>query len=173
MVAILVEYSAIAYFIFIAKQPLSWSRTISEAGALDSTRLVFSLSVMTAAVLFGSFGFWLSRKLPIHRNFLIIFCIGVIAQTLLSWLPAVGSTAVLHLFFAIIVMVAMPVVIYYYSLVNKKRAIRKYVLLLFYIQVLALFSLPFASIWKLSLLPEAVTSISFHLWAILATFENN
>lgn len=172
LAAVIIEYSAIIYFLFATKQPLRLSGTISDYGAIDATKLVFSTTIMTAAILFALFGFWLSKKLHLHRNFLVVFYIGAVSQVLLSWLPNVGQTALWHNLFAFIVMIAMPAAVHYYSIAVKNNTARFLFQGVFWSQIVALILFPFSIQWHVPLLPEVITSISFQLWAIVATFKS-
>lgn len=171
LTAVFIEYSAIFFFVFIAKEPLNLSRTISDIGALDATHLVFSISIMSAAILFYLFSIWLSRTLRLHSNFLKAASIGALAQSLFSWIPVTGDLGWLHFLFAIVVMITMPVMIYYYSKATKNKTMHLFSRGIVGIQIFALILLPFASFWNIPLLAEIITSIGFQTWAIAATFD--
>ncbi len=170
--AIAVEYVALTYFLSIGRQTLSLSHTVSDFGTFDSTRLVFSLAFSLAGVLFGLFGTWLSRKLPLHRNFLITLYVGVIAQIALSWLPVQGNTKPWHYWAATIVMFVMPLLVYYFTLANKNRAVRLLARGILGLEALAIILLPLSIAWHVSLIAEGLTFLGFQLWVALATFED-
>ena len=172
LAAIIVEYAAFAYLLSASGQPLSLSSTISDFGAYGATSLIFSIAFSLAGVLFGLFGLWLSRTLPLHRNFTIALLIGIAAQVGLSWFPVEGGGQVFHYIFATIVMIVMPLLVYYFSLATNNLKIRRLAQGVVIIEVLALVLLPLSVSWHLSLLAEALTFIGFQLWVLLATFKH-
>lgn len=173
LAAIVLEYTAFTYFLFTSGHRLDPSSTVSDFGAFGTTSLLFSITFSLAGILFGLFGIWLRNVLPLHRNFIVVLYIGVVAQIGLSWLPVQGSTQWLHFIFASIVMIVMPLLVYYFSLANKNLKVRRMAQGIVAIELLAAALLPFGIVWHVSLIAEALTFIGFQLWVVLATFERH
>ena len=171
LLTILVEYAAIAYMILVTRQPLSLARTISDYGALDATRFVFGVAFTLAGLCAGLFGLWVADELSLHWNFLISLFIAVAAQATLSWLPDSGSTRPIHYAAAIVVMIAMPIMVHYFSLANKSPLVRLLARWIFWSEILAIVILPITLRYNVPLIAEILSGVTFQLWAVLATFE--
>src|SRR5258708_6978814 len=111
LAALLIEYSAFAYFVLIAKQSLSLAQTISDFGTFKSTQVAFSIVFTVIGILVGLFGIWLANKLMLSRVFLVVLYSGAIAQIGIAWFPAQNSTQMIHYLFATILVIAEPWVV--------------------------------------------------------------
>ncbi len=170
--AIILEYLGVAYFVLIKKHPLGLGYTVSDFGASESP-LIFSLVFSIAGILYGCFSAWLYRQLSLGRNFRLSYVLAVIAVVMLSWLPDAGNhiTPLLHTYFAVIVMIATPLMIYYYRQKVKNQLYRKVLNVIIWCEVLVLALLPLAVYLDVTLLPEIIASIAFQAWVIMATFR--
>jgi hypothetical protein len=171
ILAIVLQYAALVYFISINKLPLSWSHTVSDFGSTPETRTVFVWAFTISGLLYALFGIWLSRRIHLHRNFLVTLAIGVTAQVSLSWIPDKGSTNLLHFVFAIIVMICMPLTVYYFSHVIRNRTVKKLARGIIWAEVIALLLLPFVATFRITVLSEIIAAISFQFWTVVATLK--
>lgn len=171
ILAILVEYSAVVYFFSVYRLPLDWSHTISDFGAIPETRAVFNVAFTIAGLLYALFGLWLSRRLKLHSNFMAALGVGVAGQIALSWIPDQGSTNLLHLFCAMVVMVCMPLTVYYFSHVIRNKAVKTLARGIVWAEVAALILIPFVTTLKVTFVSELIAAISFQFWTIVATFK--
>jgi hypothetical protein len=170
--AVALEYAASIYFLYASGNSPSLTSTVSDFGAYGATSLVFSIVFSLAGLLFGLFGLWLTHVLPLHRNFKTALYIGVVAQLGLSWFPVEGNVRWLHYIFATIIMIVMPVLVYYFSKAQQKPGIRLLARGIVMVEVAAIIILAFSVVWHISLVAEALTFIGFQLWVVLATFEH-
>lgn len=171
ILAILIEYGALTYFMLATQRLLDISLPISYYSTIDSTRLVFSLSYSIAAILFGLFCLWLMKELKLKRGFLLILVVALIAQIIMSWNPDKGTMSYLHSIPALIVGICMPWLIYYFTQKNKNPTVRRIAQWIILCEVLSLVLFPLSIYLQVPLIAELIAGISFHIWVVLATFE--
>lgn len=170
--AIAFEYISITLFTLVTNSQLNLNNPISYYSTLDSTKLFFSTTFSTAALLFAWWGTWISKEKNLHKYFKVILAIALFAQILMSWLPDKGSSQQIHSISAIIVGFCMPALIYFYNRANAHKKTKLLFNVFIITEILMVFLYPVSLSFGFALIAELVAGISFHIWVILATFED-
>jgi hypothetical protein len=149
--------------------PLSWSMFISDYSTARATQLVFSVSLFLGAALAGLFGLWIHKKTVTNRGFMISLYAVVALQILVAWLPGQGRTGLAHQIFAMLELLLLPVITYYFLQTVYRRVVRILISTMLVVQLLAVFLIPV--LWRLGvpLVAEFATAVACHACLVVTT----
>lgn len=170
IMAMLVEYVAILYFVLTTGIALRLDQPISYFSTLPSTKSIFGSAFVLAALLAGVFGYWLYEQYHLDKTFGVVYALMLVSQVIFAIIPDSGSWQVIHLFAALLVGFLMPLVIYMFTKQAQPVRYKRIMIGCFYFQVIA-FATLIITMGRFILINEVILGVAFHLWAVLATFD--
>jgi hypothetical protein len=168
--AIAVEYAAISYFIFTNEALLRLDQPISYFSMISTTKEVFTLAFVVAAILVAIFGYWLYQTYPLNKKFISAYGAIVVSQIIFASFTDGGSQQIVHLLAALLTGAAMPLSVYLFIKQAKPQRYKNVMAICLCLQVIAFATLLLSS-GRFILLNEVILGAAFHLWAVLATFD--
>ncbi len=147
-------------------------RPISYLGINPRTSLLFTTSLLTSAILFTCFGFYLRNTLRISNLFIYFLVFGQIGQAIAAIIPYGGNYKFTHTLAAYALAFSLPFVIQQFY-ASQRRAPRAKVygnLLRLEVCAFVLGIAVFSFTKGIAPIGEALPAIGFHVWIIVVTF---
>lgn len=149
------------------------TRPISFIGAQPGVDTIFNASLFVSAVLFFAFGLILHKRYHPPRSFLVLYCIGQVAQIIVALFIYEGSEKVVHTAAAFILAGSIPLYMRQFLRADLPYGLRRRLATLYGIEkaafVVGIGSFIFLT--GVSPLAEILPALPFHAWIAVLTWQ--
>jgi hypothetical membrane protein len=147
------------------------SRPISYLGVTPNTSHLFSITLISSALLFILFGFYLRSKIQTSNKFLVLLIIGQIIAAITPYGKAEPARSI-HTYAAFTLAFSLPLLISAFQNSLKKTSYNNLLKLLVGIECTTFFVGIGLFVFTKGIAPlgEALPAIGFHVWIIVVTF---
>ena len=150
------------------------SRPFSYLGVDVLSAELFTFGLLTSAILFLVFGFYLRRKFGVKNRFLLYFVIGQIGQLIVGIAPygLQSPQRQFHTIAAFVIAFSLPFLMHAYAKSQSASQYYRIYTWLFWLEVLLLVVGLSIFIFTKGIAPlgQAMPTVGFHLWIIVLTF---